>query len=344
VRRSERSLHVLTTTASTGALLAGALTLALAPVVLAALRRWHVLDLPTPRSSHVQATPRGGGLAPAAGALVVLAVTDVITGDARVALAVAGAGFGLAGAVEDLRGVPPAPRLLSQVAMAVATLPWLLSGLGGHGLWRVTFGIGVVAWLIAYVNAFNFMDGVNGLSAVQVVVAGVTWWAVGEWQDVHTLAAGGLVVAAAAFAFAPFNFPRARMFLGDVGSYFFGGWLAVLAVLALRHGLPVEAALAPLSVYLADTGLTLARRVARHEAWFQPHRDHAYQRLVALGWTHSRVTATVGAAIAGCSCLGAVSLVGVPWARALADAVLAGVLTAYLISPSLLRRRASIEP
>jgi len=303
-----------------------------------------VLDLPTPRSSHAQPTPRGGGLAPAAAVLVVLAFTDVITGDARAALAIAATGFGLGGAVEDLRGVPPAPRLLSQGAMAIATLPWLLSEMRGPEVWRVTFGVGVAVWLIAYVNAFNFMDGVNGLSAVQVVVAGVTWWALGEWQDVHALAAGGLVVAAAAMAFAPFNFPRARMFLGDVGSYFFGGWLGVLAVLALRRGLTVEAAIAPLSLYLADTGWTLARRVAQHETWYLPHRDHVYQRFITLGWTHARVTAVVGAVIAACSCLGAVSLLGALWARSLADAALVGVLIVYLISPSLLRRRATSEP
>src|SRR5205085_2029337 len=153
-----------------------------------------------------------------------------------------------------------------QFGVAVATLPWLLSGMRGAEAWRLVFGIGVVVWLIAYVNAFNFMDGVNGVSAVQAVVAGVAWWVVGEWQDVHALAAGGLLVAAVAVAFAPFNFPRAHMFLGDVGSYFFGGWLGVLAVVALRQGLTVEASFAPLSVYLADTGMTLARRVARHEA------------------------------------------------------------------------------
>jgi UDP-N-acetylmuramyl pentapeptide phosphotransferase/UDP-N-acetylglucosamine-1-phosphate transferase len=276
-------------------------------------------------------------LAPAIGALVVLGVTDVITGDVRIALTVAGAGFGLAGAVEDLRGVPPVSRLLSQVAMAVATLPWLLSGMRGPALWSLIFGIGVVFWLVAYVNAFNFMDGVDGMSVVQAVVAGTTWWVVGEWRDVHSLSAGGLVVAAAAMAFAPFNFPRARMFLGDVGSYFFGGWLAVLAVVALRSGLTVEAALAPLAVYLADTGLTLARRVARHEAWYLPHRDHVYQRFTSLGWTHARITALVGATIVACSVLGAVSLAGPLWARAATDVALAGVLIAYLVSPSLLR-------
>src|SRR5438309_3644096 len=107
-----------------GALLAGVVALILAPVVLAGLRARQVLDAPTPRSSHDRPTPRGGGLAPAAGALLALGVTDSVTGDPRVALAVAGAGFALAGVVEDLRGVPPVRRFLSQLAMAVACLPW----------------------------------------------------------------------------------------------------------------------------------------------------------------------------------------------------------------------------
>src|SRR2546428_12499807 len=84
-------------------------------------------------------------------------------------------------------------------------------------------------------------------------------------------------------SFLPFNFPRARMFLGDVGSYFFGAWLAVLAVVGLRQGLTIEAAFAPLAVYVADTGSTLARRLPRHQARYRPHRDHTHHAPTARG-------------------------------------------------------------
>src|SRR3989442_287389 len=200
-----------------GALLAGAVTLILAPVVLGGLRARQVLDVPNPRSSHDRPTPRGGGLAPAAGALVALGVTAGVTG--------------------------------------------------------------------------------------------------------------------AAAAFLPFNFPRARMFLGDVGSYFFGAWLAVLAVVGLRQGLTIEAAFAPLAVYVADTGSTLARRILRHQAWYRPHRDHTYQRLTARGVSHTAVAALVAVVIAACSALGAVSLVAPLGLRVLADAALALLLAIYLASP-----------
>ena len=313
-----------------GALVAGAVTLILAPVVLGGLRARQVLDVPNPRSSHDRPTPRGGGLAPAAGALVALSVTDGVTGDPRMALVVAGVGFALAGAVEDLRGVPPARRFISQVAMAVACLPWLLAGIR---TWPVACGIGAVFWLVGYVNGFNFMDGINGISVAQAVTAGVAWWGIGEWRDIPALAHGGLIVAAAAAAFLPFNFPRARMFLGDVGSYFLGAWLAVLAVIGLRQGLTIEAAVAPVSVYLADTGTTLLRRMLRHEAWYRPHRDHAYQRLTAHGLSHTAVTALVACVIAACSALGAVSMAASPGIRVLADAALALLLAAYLLSP-----------
>src|SRR2546428_13310391 len=111
-----------------GALLAGVVALILAPVVLAGLRARQVLDAPTPRSSHDRPTPRGGGLAPAVGALLALGVTDSVTGDPRVALAVAGAGFALAGGGPGPRRRPPARRLLSPPAVAPASLPRRPSG------------------------------------------------------------------------------------------------------------------------------------------------------------------------------------------------------------------------
>jgi UDP-GlcNAc:undecaprenyl-phosphate GlcNAc-1-phosphate transferase len=310
------------------------LSLALGPVVIIGLRRLQALDEPCERSSHQAPTLRGGGLAPAVAAIVALVYGDELTGHLLVGLLAAVVLYGSIGLVEDLRGVPAVSRLAAQLAVAVAVLPWLLVDLSGPWGWQLVFGSGVVLWLISYVNAFNFMDGINGISIAQVVVAGITWWVLGQMHGADGVAASGLVVALAGLGFLPYNFPRARTFLGDVGSYFFGAWLAVLAVLGLRSGIAFEAMFAPLALYLADTGATLVRRVRRRHTWHQPHRDHAYQRLHhVLGWSHGRTSTVVAVLMVSCSLLGVVSATSSLAARAVADVVLAGVVAGYLALP-----------
>lgn len=317
--------------------LALVLTLAAGPPVLVALRRRRVLDVPNARSSHAVATPRGGGLAPALGATAALSVSTVVSGPG-VGLLVAAAGFAVIGLWDDLRSTPPFRRLALQVSAALVALPWLLADLSGPVAWRVGFGVAVLVWLIGFVNAFNFMDGINGISACQAFVAGSAWYGFGLHQDEPVLWVGGAVIALAALGFAPFNLPTARMFLGDVGSYFFGGWLAALTVIGLRAGLPVEAVVAPVAVYLADTATTLVRRVRRGERWYEAHREHAYQRFTESGWSHMRTTALVGVAITGCSLLGAASLGGSGTLRLASDAVGSVVLVLYVTGPSLVAR------
>ena len=324
----------------TSALVALAVTAAACPLLVGALRRLQVVDRPNGRSSHDTPTPRGGGLAVAAGALVGLALVDPLSLQWRGALLLAAVGFGVLGLVEDLRGVPALRRLGLQLLVAAALLPVLLDGLRGPVAWRLVFGAGVLLWLVSYVNAFNFMDGINGVSAAQAAVAGVAWWAVGRAAEVPVLAAGGLIVAGAAAGFAPFNFPRAQIFLGDVGSYLLGAWLAVLVVIGLRGGLPLEAAVAPVLLYLADTGSTIVRRVRGREAWYEPHRHHAYQRLVIAGWSHTRTTLFVAGLVAACSLLGAASLADSPALRAAADVGLVAVVAFYLSAPSRVRHHA----
>ncbi|MGI9120559.1 MAG: glycosyl transferase [Acidimicrobiales bacterium] len=321
------------------------LSLALGPLMIFGLRRLHAVDQPCARSSHRTPTLRGGGLAPALAAVGGLLYGTEMTGEALVALLAGSVAFGAIGLAEDLRGVPAMPRLALQLAAAVATLPLLLADLSGPLVWRLVFSAGVVLWLASYVNAFNFMDGINGISVAQVVVAGVAWWVIGRGHGADDLAAAALVVALAALGFLPFNFPHARMFLGDVGSYFLGAWLAVLAVVGLRAGVAFEAMFAPLALYLADTGATLVRRVRRRETWHEPHLDHAYQRLHhGGGWSHARTAATAATLMVVCSVLGAVSEAPSLVARVVADVALAGVVAGYLSLPGALGCGASTSP
>lgn len=326
-----------------GAVAAAVLTLALTPVVLMALRRSGVLDHPNARSSHDTPVVRGGGIAIAVAALAAAWANVAFAGRTPWGLGGVVAAAVLCGAIglaEDLRGIPSRPRLAVQLAASAVACVVLLDDLSGPLAWRVVFGAGAWLWIVAYTNGFNFMDGVNGISAVQSIVAGGVWWWIGSSQDVDALAWGGAILSGVAVGFLPYNFPRARLFLGDVGSYFIGGWQAALLVVGFRAGLPPEAVIAPLVVYLADTATTIVRRIVAGEVWHEPHRDHSYQRLVRQGWSHAATTALVGGAVAICSLLGILTL-GSTAARLVADAGLTIVVLGYLTAPTWTARRPS---
>lgn len=315
-------------------------TLAACPAVILGLRRSQVLDRPGTRSSHDAPVPRGVGLAVAVGGISAAMLSSGLS-EWRVPLILVSAAFGLLGLVEDLRGVSSLRRLFVQGMIAVAALPLLLRDLSGPAPWRLLFACGVLLWLVSYVNAFNFMDGINGIAAVQAAVAGAAWWAMGSAEGVTALEVGGAIVGGAAAGFAPFNFPRARGFLGDVGSYFLGAWLAVLVVIGLRAGLAPEAVVAPLAVALLDTLWTLVGRVRRGERWHEPHREHVYQRLVAAGWSHTATTLFVGGLLVAISGLGAMTLaVSAFSGRLVLDLIIAALLVGYLLSPRLAARGA----
>jgi UDP-N-acetylmuramyl pentapeptide phosphotransferase/UDP-N-acetylglucosamine-1-phosphate transferase len=208
-------------------------------------------------------------------------------------------------------------------------------------VWQVVFGAGVLVWIVAYVNAFNFMDGINGLSAAEGALAGAAWCFLGLWQDVPALVAAGAILAGASLGFAPFNFPNARVFSGDSGSYFVGAWMAVTVVIGLRAGLAPEALLFPLAISLADTSTTIARRLRRGERWYEAHRQHAYQRLCACGWSHARTTAAVSGFVALVTALGFVAESGPEPARVLADALAVALVGAYSAAPRVVSRWAA---
>jgi UDP-GlcNAc:undecaprenyl-phosphate/decaprenyl-phosphate GlcNAc-1-phosphate transferase len=314
-------------------LLAFSITLALCPVVLLCLRRGEVLDVPGPRSSHDRPTPRGGGLAVAVGCSVALAVSQS-AGSGRTGVLVAACLYSTIGLLDDVVGLSRILRFGLHLIAALLTLPWLLSSFGHGRAWVVVAGLATVVWLVGYVNVFNFMDGINGISVSQALVAGSVYSLVGRVEDVAVLTVAGATLAAGALAFAPFNFPRARMFLGDVGSYFMGAWLAALAVYGVRAGIPPETVVAPLAVYLGDAAVTMIGRLLRGEPWLYPHRDHVYQRLVQLGWSHTRTTLVVAAAMVAASALGLLALTGTPALRLAAAAAIVAIVVAYLRVPT----------
>jgi UDP-GlcNAc:undecaprenyl-phosphate GlcNAc-1-phosphate transferase len=313
----------------------GGIVLVAEPVTIGILRRWQVIDVPGRRSSHLVPTPRGGGLPIAVGLLAAAALTRY---GASAAFAAAVGLLGALGLADDLRTLPVGRRLALQAVGSVIAAVLLLAGLHLKPA-EAMVAIAVAAvWITGFVNVFNFMDGVNGISAAHALIAGIAYACYGEWEQSYFLIYAGLAIALSALLFLPWNAGRARVFLGDVGSYALGAALAVLAARAVLRGVPVEAVLGPLALYLADTGWTLLRRVRAREPWLQSHRTHVYQQWCDAGWSHQEVTLMTGALTILLTLLGAVSLTHDLTLRAAADLAGLVLLAGYLRSPAFFRR------
>lgn len=302
----------------------------LQPLNIRVMTRLAAIDQPNARSSHAVPTPRGGGVTVVIAALLGLSVYGV---PAPLLLAIGL--FALIGLVEDVRGTPVRIRLGLQVLAAAAVALAIVQPAGASALLVL---VAVVIWLTGFTNVFNFMDGVNGISAVHVGLAGLGYSTLGLITDVPWLTGAGLVLAVAGAGFLPWNAWRARVFLGDVGSYGLGAALGVLAVYAVTADAPWETALAPLAVYLADTTWTLARRLRAGESLLSAHRSHVYQRLAGQGWSHQRVSAACGVLTIAVMALTAASHTGATTLRILTDLAALGLLAAYLAAPTVLPR------
>lgn len=287
-------------------LMAAVVSLGLGWPVRGLLRRLNVIDRPGNRSSHQLPTVRGGGL----GIIAVVLAGGLVLASKVGPLPVAwllGSAVVLATVSfwDDLRSLGAAIRFGCHAAAAVAVLfslgwpRWEIS-LGAQAGFTVPAGIALgvgFLWLAGYTNAFNFMDGINGIAGMQASVAGagmalVAGTATGQWAAPPVLFSG--LLAGATLGFLPHNFPRARMFMGDVGSAPLGFLLAATLLWLVRDlgaGLLVPLLLLHAN-FVLDTGITLARRIRRGEKWHQPHREHFYQRLVRAGRSHPSVTLT----------------------------------------------------
>jgi len=311
----------------------GAVALVGLAVTIPLLRRAAIIDVPGHRSSHTIPTPRGGGVPIAAGLLV----AAILMGSAiAVVFACAVAAFGLLGFTEDLRGLPAVRRLVMQALGGTLLAVALVSGQAAAPAVLALDAAVCAVWITGFVNVFNFMDGVNGISGAHALIAGAVFACLGCWRHDGFLVPAGAAVAVGALAFLPWNAGQAKVFLGDAGSYVLGASLAMLAAYAVLAGIPPEAALGPLALYLADTAWTLQRRIRAGMSFLQPHRTHVYQRWCVAGWSHQRVTLTAAAITVLLSGLGAVSLTGDTVLRACADLAGLGVVAAYLRSPALL--------
>jgi UDP-N-acetylmuramyl pentapeptide phosphotransferase/UDP-N-acetylglucosamine-1-phosphate transferase len=279
------------------ALLACIATRGLIPV----LSRLEVLDRPNERSSHLVPTPRGGGIAVIGVVLFAWFALDRAgrISDALIGILLATSFLGVVCWIDDLRGLSPAVRLMAQcgaVAVGLITLPELPCTLPGWFGSALCFAATGLLW-IWWVNLFNFMDGIDGLAGSQAasVAAGLLLFGtVGVGTD-PAMALLAAAVTGAAIGFLVWNWSPARIFLGDVGSVPLGYLLGFLLIAVAARGHWRIALILPL-YFLADATITLARRLARGERIWEPHREHFYQQAIRHGLGHAAVVKRVVAA------------------------------------------------
>lgn len=259
--------------------------------------RSSMLDHPNERSSHSVPTPRGGGLAICAVVFAYLlwgGLSHSLPWHTVIGIGGGGALVALSGLLDDYRSLPPYTRLMIHLLAAVWTLAWL-GGFPYLSSGNATLSLGVFGPILAAIglvwatNLFNFMDGIDGIAAIETLwvagVGGLLLFRAGN----PGLGGLALVLAGAALGFLRWNWPPAKIFLGDVGSGFIGFVLAALAIASENAGdVPVIVWAMLFAAFIVDATITLARRF-RSGLWHQPHKTHAYQRAVQAGWTHKRV-------------------------------------------------------
>ncbi len=268
-------------------------------------RNWllkrRVIDLPNERSSHTVPTPRGGGLVIVVSTLIVALVSMVLAKNWQqgIVFVLVGSGVAWIGWQDDVKSLSPKIRFLFQAIAAMLTVV----GLGYFDAITIPlFGelkLGIVGipitilWIIGLINAYNFMDGIDGISGSVALTSALGWMlflgVTGNFSSpVFWIA---LAIAATNLGFLGHNWPPARIFIGDVASTFLGFCFAVLPLLTINQ---IEDSfllgVIVMWAYILDTSITFLRRLIKGEHVFSAHRTHIYQRLVISGYQVSSIT------------------------------------------------------
>jgi UDP-GlcNAc:undecaprenyl-phosphate GlcNAc-1-phosphate transferase len=272
-------------------LFCAALTL-LSAALVRVMIRVGVLDQPDPRKAHSRAIPKGGGVGVVAAFLVGIAVLYRYAEFSRLAdpyfrgVILAASAIAVVAFLDDMLDWPFTIKLGAQLAAAALAV--------GSGLMVTTLNLPwwgpvelgwaaaplTLVWILFATNAMNFIDGLNGLASGVSAIACLVLAAIAATYAGWFVYFASLLLAAGLIGFLPFNFPRARIFMGDVGSQFCGFVLAVLAVAAGRfQGVELSILLVPMLLFgvLFDVAFTLVRRAIAGDRVTQAHRSHLYQ-------------------------------------------------------------------
>lgn len=262
-----------------------------------------LLDIPNGRSSHSVPTPRGGGVAIVVSylaALVFLFVDDALSTPLLLALLGSGLVIAALGFLDDHGHVAARWRLLGHFIAAVWALIWL-GGLPPVAMFGSVLDIGwlghvlAVFYLVWLLNLYNFMDGIDGIASVEAVCVCLSAALIYALSGFYELIWLPLLLVAAVLGFLFWNFPPARIFMGDAGSGFLGIILGVLSLQAAWISSQfLWSWLILLGVFIVDATVTLIRRLVRGDKVYEAHRSHAYQFASRRYGRHLPVTSAVG--------------------------------------------------
>lgn len=258
----------------------------------------NLIDLPGGRSSHQIPTPRGGGVSVVVTVLLVLVLMAVwggVPAFAWLPLVLGGSLTAITGFIDDHGHIPARWRLMAHF-LAALTAVVALSGLPEISLAGIIINPVLIVMLILpamvwMLNLYNFMDGINGLAGIQAVTVGgglAILFALSSDYPVWILPA---VISVSALGFLLWNFPTARIFMGDAGSGFLGIAFAILVLISGKLNSELFwSALILLAVFNTDATVTLIRRAWRKKALYEAHRSHAYQFAARTFDSHTRVS------------------------------------------------------
>jgi UDP-GlcNAc:undecaprenyl-phosphate GlcNAc-1-phosphate transferase len=303
-----------------------ALLAAISAMMVRAMISARVMDTPDPRKAHARPTPKGGGVGVVVAFMLGISVLYGTATFSRLAdpyfrgVILASAAIALVAFIDDVRDWPFTVKLGAQILAALVAVGsglyvsvYRLPHIGAVdiGWWGIPLTVG---WILFATNAMNFIDGLNGLAAGTTLVAAAFLAFIAQQQDGWFVYFASLLLAAGLAGFLPFNFPRARIFMGDVGSQFCGFVLAVLGVAAARFGaIDMSFLLVPmlLSGVLFDVAFTLVRRLFAGDSLTKPHRGHLYQIAQRAG-VDARYVAMLHWAFAALGGLAAIGFSHVP--------------------------------
>jgi Fuc2NAc and GlcNAc transferase len=277
-------------------------TMLVAISIVYSIRFWannkRMLDIPNTRSSHKIPTPRGGGLSIVIVTLGVALLYQLYTGNASwvtvLTYVFSSAIIAVLGWTDDVHNLSAKQRFAVQIGCAVLAITVL-------GYWQSielpligTLQLGIIGlpitvlWIVGLTNAYNFMDGIDGLAGSTALIAGLAWAQLNSFSGLVGLI--GLAVAGSSLGFLRHNWSPAKIFMGDVGSTFLGFTFAVLPLMVEQRSSSAVLGVLVVWPFIFDAGFTILRRLKQGENIFAAHRSHLYQRLIIAGYPHALIT------------------------------------------------------
>lgn len=273
----------------------------------AVMRRYaianNIYDIPNSRSSHTLKTPRGGGVSIVLvflGALIFLWwSTDISDGTSFLSIFLGGSIVAMIGFRDDHQHIPARWRFFAHLIAAIVSLS-LLPELPELKIFSTTFDIAAITFpfyvlmLIWLLNLYNFMDGIDGIASIEAITVSVCAAVILLLNGSEAEAQILLVLSACVAGFLVWNWPPAKIFMGDASSGFLGFTLGLMAVItSINNTISLWSWLILLAVFVTDATYTLIRRMVNGDKWYEAHRSHAYQILSRQHRSQKKVTVAV---------------------------------------------------